>query len=233
MSYYGGVFLHHFRQWARAACDSWSYSEPRDDFFDRVQDRLTDSIAEWIGYGIQAGLLIEDGVHFNLCENAPEKGPYKWFSKRADAREPQCNWEYYVQVAHFVRLWSACKRTGSRLTFEDELMDLSVRRSGQLLWCIEVKEQKYQGEKLVANLISLGATGIDVSAPDRGNDPLRKAKYLVKHTPEFFSVVAIDWSRDFQVTYPLARRFGLSETQAPITTMHVPPSEQSLRSSSR
>ena len=69
MSYYGGVFLHHFRQWARAACDSWSYSEPRDDFFDRVQDRLTDSIVEWIGYGIQAGLLIEDGVHFNLISS--------------------------------------------------------------------------------------------------------------------------------------------------------------------
>ena len=223
MSFYRDLFVRHFREWVGAACDAWGYSQPREEFFHRVLGRLTDPIVDWIGYGIHAELVVEDGVQFNLVENPSGKGPYKWFSKRTGAAEPQCNWEYYVQVAHFLRLWQPCRMVNSRLTFEDELMDLTVRRNGQILWCIEVKERSHQLERLLMKLGSLGTEGVNLHSPDRGNDPLRKAKYLVNHKPQLFSAVAIDLTRDFRVTYPRETAFALLVARPPIETLRAPP----------
>ena len=230
MSFYRDLFLRHFRDWTDVACKTWGYRQPREEFFQRVLSRLTDPIAEWIGYGIHYELIVESGVQFNLLENRAGKGPYKWFSKRTGATEPQCNWEYYVQVAQFVRLWQPCSIANWRLTFEDELMDLTVRRDGELLWCVEVKERPNQLERLLAKLMSHGMEGVDLLSPDRGKDALRKAKYLVNHQPRFFSAVAICLTRDFRVAYPRENVFVLSESHPPLETLRAPP-RPPLRSS--
>ena len=101
-------------------------------------------------------------------------------------------------------------------------MDLAVRAEGQLLWCIEVKEQAIQLDELLAGLES-HSNGVDLDAPDRGNDPLRKAKYLVKHRPKFFSGVAIGMQRDFEVNYRGARAFDLLEARPPLDALLKPP----------
>ncbi len=222
MAPYIEVFDRHFRKWVAAACVEWGYPAPKDDFYRRVRERLTDSPLEWIGYGIEAGLIQEAGLQFNLAGSAAGKGPYKWFSQRSDVDEPQCNWEYYVQVAFFARLSQPCREATIGLTFEDDLMDLAVRAEGDLLWCIEVKEQAAQLEKLLAELEPHG-DGVDLDAPDRGNDPLRKAKYLVKHRPKFFSGVAIGMQRDFEVSYRGARAFRLLEARPPLDALREPP----------
>ena len=77
-------------------------------------------------------------------------------------------------------------------------------------------------EKLLAELESHGS-GVDLDAPDRGNDPLRKAKYLVKHRPKFFSGVAIGMQRDFEISYRGAHDFGLLEARPPLNALRVPP----------
>lgn len=225
MAFYVEVFQRRFRDWVAAVCDAWGYSLPNEAFYQRVRERLTDWTLEWIGYGVDAGLILERGLQFDVAGNALGKGPYRWFSQRSGAAEPQCNWEYYVQVAFFARLWEPCQEASLRLTFEDELMDLAVRRHGRLLWCIEVKEQAPQLERLLAEIESHGA-GVDIEAPDRGNDPLRKAKYLVRHRPKFFSGVAIGMQRDFQVLYQGKNAFRLVEANPPLNALSEPPSRE-------
>jgi len=223
MAFFVEVFQRHFRDWVAAVCDAWGYSLPNEAFYQRVRERLTDETLEWVGYGVEAGLILEGGLRFDVAGNAPGKGPYKWFSRRSDVAEPQCNWEYYVQVAFFARLWEPCRHAGLSLTFEDELMDLAVRREGQLLWCIEIKERSTQLERLLREIESHGA-GVNLRAPDRGNDPLRKAKYLVTRRPQFFSGVAIGMQRDFQVLYQGKNAFRLVEASPPLKALFTPPS---------
>lgn len=51
--------------------------------------------------------------------------------------------------------------------------------------------------------------GIPPSAPDRGNDPLRKAKYLVRRRPAYFCGVAIGVRLEYAVRYGGDRTFHL------------------------
>ncbi len=56
---YVEVFDNHFRAWAAVACDKWGYPAPKGEFYERVRKRLTNQPLEWIGYGIEAGLIKE------------------------------------------------------------------------------------------------------------------------------------------------------------------------------
>lgn len=222
MSDYARVFDLHFRRWVASVCDAWLYERPNEAFYARVRTRLTDPVVEWVGYGIERGAIIEQGFVFNVADNAPGKGPYQWFSRRKAATEPQCNWEYYVQAAFFARLWEPCRGASYTLTFEDALMDLAIRGQGKLLWCVEVKESAPQITRLLRALVIPG-TAVNLEAPDRGNDPLRKAKYLVRHKPEFFSAVAIGSEHHFRVVYPREDSFQLIEDVPPIAALTAPP----------
>ncbi len=62
MPFYRDLFVRHFREWVGAACDAWGYSQPREEFFHRVLDRLSDPIVDWIGYGIHAELVVEESL---------------------------------------------------------------------------------------------------------------------------------------------------------------------------
>src|SRR5438094_6771592 len=55
-------------------------------------------------------------------------------------------------------------------------MDLAVYDSQRLLVCVEVKERTAQLQDLVKRLRTHKAA-VNLSEPDRGDDPLRKAKY--------------------------------------------------------
>jgi hypothetical protein len=128
------------------------------------------------------------------------KGPYAFFSESSLTQLPAPNWEYFVQIAEYLRVRAAVASRGLRVTFEDDLMDLAVYGDDGLLWCIEVKEQARQLVPLIAGIREHGAH-VDFELPDRGNDPLRKAKYLVRRRPPYFSAVAIGCRLDFGVTY--------------------------------
>lgn len=202
------VFVTHFRGWVECACREWGLENPDYEYYQSVLHRLTDGIKDWVGKGIQDGIVIEDGWKFKLKGQDSRKGPYRWFSKNRGPRPPACNWEYFVQVAEYVRLSPLCHLKDTWLIFEDKLMDLAIYKRERLFAYIEVKENKQQLEDLVER-ISNYSMFIDITLNDRGNTPLRKAKYLVSQRPKYFSVIAIGRREDFRVYYPPDREFRL------------------------
>jgi len=91
---------------------------------------------------------------------------------------------------------------------------VKIYRDGQLVVCCEIKEKSGQAKRLVGRMKSF-ATGVNVHQADRGNDALRKAKYLVTKRPKYFSVVAIGARLEFSVAYPGDRAFELREDLVP------------------
>jgi hypothetical protein len=108
------------------------------------------------------------------------------------------------------------------LAFEDELMDITVRRDGELLWCLEVKERADQLERLLKGVAANGSH-VELGAPDRGRDALRKAKYLVKNRPEYFTGIAIGLQRHFQMSYTRSVSFEMVEAAPPLRQVAHPP----------
>jgi hypothetical protein len=129
------------------------------------------------------------------------------FSRNRGPGTPSPNWEYFIQLAEYLRIVRSI-RSSLRVGFEDGLMDVSVRDDQRLIWYIEAKERASQAGHLMDRLAT-HAAGVDMTSPDRGNDPLRKAKYLVKYRPVFLTVIAIGWRGDYALQYPDDQSFAL------------------------
>jgi hypothetical protein len=200
--------------WARLACEEWGFACPPSEFFAKMTARLPEGLRATIGFGLEQGLVIPQGHSFLVKGLGPGKGPYRWFSRFASEQRPNPNWEYYVQVAEFVRLSTALAERGYELTFEDDLMDIGVYRARQLVVCCEIKEKSSQATRLVSRMRSY-QPGVNLSESDRGNDPLRKAKYLVTKRPKYFYLVAIGARFEFSVSYPRDHAFDLHEDVLP------------------
>lgn len=151
--------------------------------------RLPEATRSWIGRGFRERIVVQgaEDSTFTLT-GAVGKGPYAWFSRDRRPGTPSPNWEYFFQVAEFVRTRLALDGSYD-VGFEDGLMDVSVRREGRLLWYTEVKTSRSQIQVLLAKLALLGDVGVPDAQPDRGNDALRKAKYLVRHRPPHLTLV--------------------------------------------
>lgn len=93
-------------------------------------------------------------------------------------------------------------------------MDVSVYWHRELLWCIEVKEQAKPLAAFITD-ITRHSGSIDWSKNDRGDDPLRKAKYISTKRPTWFSVLAIGERHDFSVRYD-GERFELHRDVLPL-----------------
>lgn len=184
---------------ANAVCEEWGYAAPSPDWLERALQRLPKGLGEIIVDGVSRQRIILEGGRFTLAALPPGKGPYAFFS-RSQKGEPAPNWEYFVQVAAFLKYEEALAPHGFTVNFEDDLMDISVSQGGSLIWCIEVKERARDLDPLLTGISSYGQA-FDADAPDRGNDPLRKAKYLVRRRPPYFSLVALGKRLDFGVQY--------------------------------
>lgn len=204
----------HFRQllklWGQVACSDWGYPAVDSAWVDRACVRLPSGLQDAVAAGVASGTIITDGTRFSLLGLSPGKGPYAWFSRNNSSQSPAPNWEYFVQVAEYVRLKSELDPKGYRILFEDDLMDISVYKGPDLVVCCEVKEKSSQLDSLVRG-IKTYAGSVDLGAPDRGNDPLRKAKYLVRRKPRYFSALAIGKRLEFALTYPDENSFVLRE----------------------
>jgi hypothetical protein len=151
---------------------------------------------------------------FTIAGLVAAKGPYSWFSANRGRGVPSPNWEYFFQVAEFVRL---ARRLPARYTigFEDGLMDVSVRADASLVWYVEVKRRPATLKPLLAGRQRYGAK-VDLEAPDRGKDALRKAKYLVRHQPPLLSLVGGEDRLHFRVEYPSGDSFRLVDVDDPL-----------------
>lgn len=208
------IFDDQLRLWASAACDQWGFPQPSEDFFANLKERLPGGLLATIGFGVENGIVIPSGCTFKIKGMGQSKGPYNWFSRDNSNQKLNPNWEYYIQVAEYVRLWQAFRNKDYALTFEDALMDIGVYKNNNLLVCCEIKEKSSQAKKLIAG-IKTHANRIDFTVPDRGNDPLRKAKYIAHHRPLFFYLVAIGVRYEFSVSFPDGRAFQLREDIIP------------------
>jgi hypothetical protein len=203
----GPAFEDYVMTAGRAACAEWGYSDVSEEWLGTVLGRIPQQVQAPIARGIAEGHVALDGYRFRLPALGTKKGPYAFFSKNRASGAPAPNWEYFVQVAEYVRVIGHMPGE-LNVGFEDELMDVSVRAGENLVWYIEAKETATQAQRLLEGL-SRYAAYVDMGAPDRGNDSLRKAKYLVVRRPRFMSVVAIDFRADFGVSYPTGNSFGL------------------------
>jgi hypothetical protein len=97
---------------------------------------------------------------------------------------------------------------GFVIGFEDNLVDVTVRRDGRLLWYVEAKHMAPKAIQLL-EVMARHARAVPLDAHDRGNDSLRKAKYLVRHRPSYFTALAVGLRRDFFVEYLAAVAFSL------------------------
>ena len=207
-------FDDNFRDWVASACEQWNYPSPPESWYAKTYTRMPNGLRKLIHVGVSEGCIIPTGYQFTLAGIKEGKGPYAWLS-RSSAKRPAVNWEYFVQAAESCRLRSVVNEKGLSVTFEDGLMDIAVYANNDLLICCEVKEKASELRKLVTG-IKRDQGGVDLSGPDRGNDPLRKAKYLVSYRPKYFSAVAIGLRLEFSVTYQGKDQFELHEDVIPL-----------------
>ncbi|GII60253.1 hypothetical protein Skr01_03380 [Sphaerisporangium krabiense] len=213
------AFLSLVHGWVRAACQEWNYPEVSDSYFAAVHQRVPAGVRALVAAAHHDGVIKPvGGYRFTLLGLAPGKGPYAWVSRHNEQRTPSINWEYLVQAVEYARLYAALAPKGYLIAMEDRLMDITVSdASGTLQWDIEVQERAAEIPAFLQRLAAHGHAGVDLDAPDRGNDPLRKAKYLLRHRPLYFSAAAIGLRRDFQVTYATGNKFILIDDMVPLT----------------
>ena len=198
---------------ARAAFDaarSFGYPPPGDAAVAAVLGRIPVPVREEVGRGLSDSIVIPGPQEhlFTIAGLAHGKGPYRWFSQNRAPSVPSANWEYFFQVAEFVRL-SRLLGDHYVMGFEDGLMDVSVREGDALVWYVEVKAAAQQLPRLRAELERHGAM-VDTDAPDRDRDALRKAKYLVRHRPRYLSLVGGEARQHYDVTYAEPSSFSLT-----------------------
>jgi len=208
-------FDRHFRTWVRVACEDWGMPCPPETYFAKVYERLPEGLRTLLGSGLKGRLIVSKGQTFTLRGLPSNKGPYSWFSRYADAKEPAPNWEYFVHVAEFIRFDTIAAAKHLSVIFEDDTMDIALYQNDRLFIYCEVKENVSQIQKLIRG-IKAYQSGVSLAMPDRGNDPLRKAKCIVKRKPEYFVGVAIGARFEYKIIYPEDNGFQLIRGMVPL-----------------
>lgn len=112
-------------------------------------------------------------------------------------------WELYVQLGDYSRIRAVAERRGLVVRLEDRLMDIAVWAGTRLILCVENKVERSVAEALIRKMSKYGEEGVALDAPDRGNDALRKSKYLFNATSpvEHFAVSASGYEALYRVLY--------------------------------
>lgn len=131
-------------------------------------------------------------------------------------------WELLVQLADYSQLRAAAEPRGMQVRLEHELMDITVWAGSKLLLYVENKTTAQQARSLLSKMRAYGEIGFDVDDPAKGDDPLRKAKYLFGRDsrPAWFGLSALGFRQFFRIEYPGGEepRFKLIESSEPFTT---------------
>lgn len=202
-----------FSGWAEEAvhCAGFPAETPEHG---RIPLRVKEKVASLWGQGLLSPG--EKPASFRIAD-AKRGGPYKWFSHYASNKTIYTNHEYFVQVAAFYDLiheygypphWMAFEHNESAPPVSIAI-DIGIKFPDGRKAFVEVKEKKDQLQALIEGVKFLGQIGVDLRAPDRGNDPLRKAKYIAAGRPYFFVGYCPDGFESYKVTYLSENRFTL------------------------
>lgn len=207
-------FDRRFRDWVAMACAAWGYDDPHEEYYDKFYSRIPVDCQQQVVEAIEQGVVLEDKFRFRVIDGRGGHGPYAWFSKDR-GNGPGPNWEYFVEVSEFLRAhqWAASHEMVAYFEYPGEV-DVSLYRADKIMLVCEVKEHVEVLRSLLTKLKRYEPQ-VNVDEPDRGNDPLRKAKYIVRARPEWFRAVAIGYAEEFRVTYPEGRAFQLERDVFP------------------
>ena len=113
------------------------------------------------------------------------------------------NMELHIQLADYSRIRTIAERHGLTTRLEDGLMDITVRAGKKLILYVENKTKKEDAIRLLKRMRDYGKKGFKLKDPDKGNDYLKKAKYLVRNEayPQYFALSAIGYEQMFRVEY--------------------------------
>jgi hypothetical protein len=171
------------------------------------------------------GICYPDNVELATFRVTDSKGggPYNFFTYYPSEKIISFNREYQVQIAAFHDLiedfgylpkWMAFEHNEST-PFASVSIDIGIKLPDGRKIFVEVKERNDQRGTLIYRVKSLGAKGIDLRSKDRGNDPLRKAKYIVAGQPDFFACYSPDGLDPYLVIYQADNCFTLETADLP------------------
>jgi hypothetical protein len=216
-------FRTEFRRWVRAHNATHAYDSSADELLGRLEKRIPSDALAHIGSAYMNGWLV--------TESDPGRGYFVREADRPGRRGGQTSlvhrgngavdpwWELFVQLGDYAWLRTIAGRYGQYLKLEDQLMDLTVRSGTRLLLYVEHKETEKLAKSLLREMVEYGKSGFGLADPDKGNDPLRKAKYLVKENshPLYFGLSAVGYKQLFRVEYldGTENRFNLTPDNRP------------------
>lgn len=153
---------------------------------------FTDKELKLIKQGIERGIIAVEGNKFILSPS-PERC-YDAFT---------LNREYFTQFAAFVELVEEYGYALKDCQFEYHMMDICVFQDGKPFIYIETKVSDYETKKLINEIKEKYSKNLQEfqDLPDRGNDSLRKAKYIFSDNPKFLKVITPKNSFSYSIQY--------------------------------
>ena len=206
-----------FGKWVKAYNSAKKESANSESLFNLLCDRIPPDYLRHIGAALLNGWL--------ETEKKPSRGYFVRESDRQGIGGGQCTitnygggliapcWELFVQLSDYGWMRSIAEKKGHRVLLEDRLMDITVSSNDKLILYIENKEKAAAAKKLIKGMREYGETGFDLDQPDRGDDALRKSKYIVKKDtrPKYLGMSAIGFRQLFEVKYYSGNRFKLTQ----------------------
>lgn len=177
-------FRREFKGWINALNHTKGLYASPEEVLERLESRLQESVLRQIGAAFMNGWLTnepEPDRRYFVRESdrkGPRGGQYTVIHAGGGRVDP-C-WELYLQLADYSRIRSVAERNGLTVRLEDRLMDITVYSGDNLLLYVENKVKKEDALRLLKRMREYGDAGFGIDDSDNGNDPLRKAKYLVR-----------------------------------------------------
>lgn len=153
---------------------------------------IEDKEMQLIKRGMEMGIIKTKGNLFILETDS---------SRRYDAFT--LNREYFTQFAALISLITKYKYPLKDCQFEYHLMDICVFKNKKPFIYVEVKINDYLTEKLYKEITEKYSKNLDSFKDmiDRGNDALRKAKYIFEDKPKYFYLVTPKQKLAFSIRY--------------------------------
>jgi len=217
-------FKKEFNAWVRAYNRTYDYRTNPDELLSKLEKRIPDTTLRQIGGAFENGWLINEseqhrGYFVKESDRPGKRGGLPTITHVGNGIVNPW-WELYVQLADYSRIRTVAEQHGKTVRLEDQLMDIVVYAGSSMILYVENKTDKIQAIKLLEGMREYGASGFQLDDPDKGNDSLRKAKYIVRETarPKFFALSAVDFEQIFQVDYLNQRnRFRINKKSLSLT----------------
>ena len=229
-----------FRGWVRALNRVKGFDASPDDVLGRLESKVPEEMLRQIGGAFINGWLQNepDPNRKYFVRESDRNGIRggQWMLGHAGEGRIDPNLELHVQLADYSRIRTIAERHGLTTRLEDGLMDITVYAGKKLILYVENKTKKDAALRLLKGMRDYGQKGFTLKDPDKGNDYLRKAKYLVRDGayPQYFALSAIGYERMFRVEYfGSENRFLLHETKQSLTQPlldAIPEGETAMRS---